>query len=199
MDRYDRGIPAGLSRRLRRRPMAPTWCAQSHPTNGRRLRSMRRSTTSLRAIVMPSTIRQSVAGSCSTPRPAAINATRSRRRSGTSPPLRTMIFTTFSSASSDTMSSHWRAKPSNSSTRATQGRSIKPPSQRTSRPLVAFLITKKEADLAAFKTPDIRNILVTGPYFHDGSQETLGMSSITTTRAMVCKTRISTKTFSRWP
>lgn len=36
-----------------------------------------------------------------------------------------------------------------------------------------FLITKKEADIAAFKTPIFRNILVTGPYFHDGSQETL--------------------------
>jgi cytochrome c peroxidase len=36
-----------------------------------------------------------------------------------------------------------------------------------------FLITKKEADIAAFKTPDMRNVLVTGPYFHDGSQETL--------------------------
>jgi cytochrome c peroxidase len=36
-----------------------------------------------------------------------------------------------------------------------------------------FLITKKEADIAAFKTPDIRNILVTGPYFHDGSMATL--------------------------
>lgn len=36
-----------------------------------------------------------------------------------------------------------------------------------------FLITKKAGDIAAFKTPDIRNILVTGPYFHDGSQETL--------------------------
>jgi cytochrome c peroxidase len=36
-----------------------------------------------------------------------------------------------------------------------------------------FLITKKEADTAAFKTPDLRNVLVTGPYFHDGSQETL--------------------------
>ena len=36
-----------------------------------------------------------------------------------------------------------------------------------------FLITKKETDIAAFKTPDIRNVLVTGPYFHDGSQETL--------------------------
>jgi cytochrome c peroxidase len=36
-----------------------------------------------------------------------------------------------------------------------------------------FLITRKEPDIAAFKTPDIRNIMVTGPYFHDGSQETL--------------------------
>jgi cytochrome c peroxidase len=36
-----------------------------------------------------------------------------------------------------------------------------------------FLVTKKEADIAAFKTPNIRNVLVTGPYFHDGSQETL--------------------------
>src|SRR5437867_7420619 len=36
-----------------------------------------------------------------------------------------------------------------------------------------LLITKNEKDIASFKTPDIRNVLVTGPYFHDGSQETL--------------------------
>jgi hypothetical protein len=36
-----------------------------------------------------------------------------------------------------------------------------------------FLITKKETDIASFQTPDIRNVLLTGPYFHDGSQETL--------------------------
>jgi cytochrome c peroxidase len=36
-----------------------------------------------------------------------------------------------------------------------------------------FLITKKAADTASFKTPNLRNVLVTGPYFHDGSQETL--------------------------
>jgi cytochrome c peroxidase len=36
-----------------------------------------------------------------------------------------------------------------------------------------FLITKKEKDIAAFKTPGVRNVLVTGPYFHDGSQATL--------------------------
>jgi cytochrome c peroxidase len=36
-----------------------------------------------------------------------------------------------------------------------------------------FLLTKKEADTASFKTPNIRNVLMTGPYFHDGSQETL--------------------------
>jgi len=36
-----------------------------------------------------------------------------------------------------------------------------------------FLVTKKEADIASFKTPDLRNILVTGPYFHDGGMDTL--------------------------
>src|SRR5271168_188489 len=36
-----------------------------------------------------------------------------------------------------------------------------------------FLVTKKQADIASFKTPNLRNVLVTGPYFHDGSQETL--------------------------
>jgi cytochrome c peroxidase len=36
-----------------------------------------------------------------------------------------------------------------------------------------FLVTKKQGDIASFKTPDIRNILVTGPYFHDGSMPTL--------------------------
>jgi cytochrome c peroxidase len=36
-----------------------------------------------------------------------------------------------------------------------------------------FLITKKEPDIASFKTPNLRNVLVTGPYFHDGSQVTL--------------------------
>jgi cytochrome c peroxidase len=36
-----------------------------------------------------------------------------------------------------------------------------------------FLITKREADTAAFKTPNLRNVLVTAPYFHDGSAETL--------------------------
>ena len=36
-----------------------------------------------------------------------------------------------------------------------------------------FLITKKQADIASFKTPNLRNVLVTGPYFHDGSQKTL--------------------------
>jgi cytochrome c peroxidase len=36
-----------------------------------------------------------------------------------------------------------------------------------------FLITRKEADMASFKTPSLRNVLMTAPYFHDGSQETL--------------------------
>lgn len=36
-----------------------------------------------------------------------------------------------------------------------------------------FLVTRKAADTAAFKTPGLRNVLVTAPYFHDGSQATL--------------------------
>ena len=36
-----------------------------------------------------------------------------------------------------------------------------------------FLLTKKQSNIAAFKTPDLRNVLVTGPYFHDGSMQTL--------------------------
>jgi cytochrome c peroxidase len=36
-----------------------------------------------------------------------------------------------------------------------------------------FLVTKKEKDIASFKTPNLRNVLVTAPYFHDGSQGTL--------------------------
>ena len=36
-----------------------------------------------------------------------------------------------------------------------------------------FLVTKKQNDIASFKTPGLRNIVVTGPYFHDGSMQTL--------------------------
>jgi cytochrome c peroxidase len=36
-----------------------------------------------------------------------------------------------------------------------------------------FLVSKKEPDIASFKTPGLRNVLVTAPYFHDGSHETL--------------------------
>jgi cytochrome c peroxidase len=36
-----------------------------------------------------------------------------------------------------------------------------------------FLVSKKDQDTAAFKTPSLRNVLITAPYFHDGSQATL--------------------------
>lgn len=36
-----------------------------------------------------------------------------------------------------------------------------------------FLVTKKDPDIASFKTPGLRNALITAPYFHDGSQATL--------------------------
>src|ERR1041384_6673137 len=36
-----------------------------------------------------------------------------------------------------------------------------------------YNVTKDEKDKGAFKTPTIRNIELTGPYMHDGSQKTL--------------------------
>ena len=36
-----------------------------------------------------------------------------------------------------------------------------------------FLVTRDQSDIASFKTPGLRNVLVTGPYFHDGSMQTL--------------------------
>lgn len=61
-----------------------------------------------------------------------------------------------------------------------------------------FLVKKKEADVASFKTPGLRNVLITAPYFHDGSQETLWDGSITTTKARVSTIPGSTKICSRW-
>ena len=39
--------------------------------------------------------------------------------------------------------------------------------------LGSFLVTKQQADIATFKTPSLRNVLITAPYFHDGSERTL--------------------------
>jgi cytochrome c peroxidase len=39
--------------------------------------------------------------------------------------------------------------------------------------LGSFLVTKQTADIGAFRTPSLRNVAVTGPYFHDGSARTL--------------------------
>jgi cytochrome c peroxidase len=36
-----------------------------------------------------------------------------------------------------------------------------------------FLVTRKREDIGAFKTPFLRDVLLTGPYMHDGSLETL--------------------------
>ena len=36
-----------------------------------------------------------------------------------------------------------------------------------------YLVTRRPADIGAFRTPDLRNLLVTQPYFHDGSAATL--------------------------
>ena len=36
-----------------------------------------------------------------------------------------------------------------------------------------YVITQEEKDKGAFKTPTLRNVEITGPYMHDGSQKTL--------------------------
>jgi cytochrome c peroxidase len=36
-----------------------------------------------------------------------------------------------------------------------------------------FLITRNDSDIASFRSPDLRNVMVTAPYFHDGSATTL--------------------------
>jgi cytochrome c peroxidase len=36
-----------------------------------------------------------------------------------------------------------------------------------------FLITRSDSDIASFRSPDLRNVMVTAPYFHDGSAATL--------------------------
>jgi cytochrome c peroxidase len=36
-----------------------------------------------------------------------------------------------------------------------------------------FLVTRQSPDIGAFKTPGLRNLLMTAPYFHDGSHRTL--------------------------
>jgi cytochrome c peroxidase len=36
-----------------------------------------------------------------------------------------------------------------------------------------FEVTKNEADKKFFKVPSLRNVAMTGPYFHDGSVKTL--------------------------
>src|SRR6202022_4673151 len=36
-----------------------------------------------------------------------------------------------------------------------------------------YLVTRHDSDIASFKPPDIRNVMVTAPYFHDGSAATL--------------------------
>jgi cytochrome c peroxidase len=47
------------------------------------------------------------------------------------------------------------------------------PFRRTCQHSAAFSSHKKDADIASFKTPDLRNVRITATYFHNGSQETL--------------------------
>ena len=149
-------------------PMGPAWCAQSHPMNGPKCRSIHRSTISLPAMRTPLTSRRNAVGNSSTPRPAAINATLSEEKRDVTTftdndfhnigigIIRHNVVALAQQAEQMINSGHLEEVD-----RAAAGTDFSA--------LGRFLISKKEADIAAFKTPDIRNILVTGPYFHNGS------------------------------
>ncbi|HEU4429372.1 MAG TPA: cytochrome-c peroxidase, partial [Myxococcota bacterium] len=36
-----------------------------------------------------------------------------------------------------------------------------------------FIVTQQQKDIGAFKTPQLRNVALTPPYMHDGSEPTL--------------------------
>ena len=44
---------------------------------------------------------------------------------------------------------------------------------KNQKDLGRFELTKQDADKMVFKVPSLRNIAVTGPYFHDGSVSSL--------------------------
>lgn len=48
-----------------------------------------------------------------------------------------------------------------------------------------FLVTGREADRHAFKVPSLRNVALTAPYFHDGSQATLQLAIRTMARTQL--------------
>jgi cytochrome c peroxidase len=58
--------------------------------------------------------------------------------------------------------------------RAEQGEDVEKLKQEAgASELGRFLVTKKSQDIGAFKTPGLRNISLTAPYMHDGSEATL--------------------------
>jgi cytochrome c peroxidase len=70
------------------------------------------------------------------------------------------------------------------------GRIGMPPFLRQGRPVTKadlgrFSLTKNEADLYRFKVPTLRNVALTGPYFHDGSATNLHDAIVTMARVQL--------------
>ena len=81
-------------------------------------------------------------------------------------------------------SCRWRARPWPFWPRAAAPATRRLAIQTDMSGLGRFLVTKQPHDIGGFRTMGLRNLLVTQPYFHDGSQQTrCGTSSIITTRA----------------
>ena len=112
----------------------------------------------------PCPSRRSAAGSCGTARPAATPAIPSATPPRTSP-------TTSSTTSG------WRPRPATSRASPARRPRSADPQELAFDPdfteLGRFVATKQPKDIGAFKTPGLRDIALTAPYMHDGSEATL--------------------------
>ena len=162
----------GVSEGVRpRRSTTTTWRAPSPPTSARRSSSMRRSTAT-----SPATTRRSTRAAR---RGWALFNGRGRCMSchgisGTQPTFSDNKFHNIGvSAHKQNFVELARKGIAHRRLRRRRRPSTAPRSRPTCSELGRFLVTKNTHDVGAFKTPTLRNVLVTGPYFHDGSQETL--------------------------
>lgn len=155
------------------RLMGPIWCAPLQHTNERSRRSILPSITSSPAIKTRSTKVRSEDGSCSTRAPdvTKCHALTEQKRDTTYFTDNDFHNIGIGIIRHNVVALAVKAERliNSKNVAAIDNAAI----QTNMSALGRFLVTKKKADIASFKTPDLRNVLITAPYFHDGSQETL--------------------------
>ena len=112
---------------------------------------------------------RSAAGSSTTARRAATPATGASTCCRSSPTTCSTTSASACSASTSPRSRARRPRPSQA------GESIDELAltDAEASELGRFLVTREQKDLGAFKTPQLRNVALTAPYMHDGSEATL--------------------------